>query len=123
MTGSGLLVRNCTVVGCAVAGIVLPDDGVITNNNVRGNDGPGIRAGFGCTVIGNTTNNNRYGISVGPGCTVIGNTAISNQREGIDIDGNCLIDQNTAIGNDTSNGGFANISACADCTFGLNHAP
>lgn len=97
----------------------------MTDNTAYDNlAGAGIVAGTGSTVTGNVAyGNGDIGIAAGLGSTVTGNTAYGNGRNGIYLAGNCLVDQNTAYNNDQSVGGYANISACASCTFGLNHAP
>ena len=91
---------------------------------VLSNGSYGIRfVGEGNLVKDCTAQGNAFGINAGLGSTVTGNTASFNEGFGFELEGNNLVDQNTAFNNNQSGGGFANMSACATCTFGVNHAP
>ncbi len=141
---SGCLVKGCTAVDNDGDGIRVYQGATVTGNTCNGNV-TGIYAVFGCTIIGNTCSyNNASGISTSGGgntirentcymngwgigstqhASVIGNTVMSNQYDGIWLTMDCYVDQNTAINNNRSGGGYVNITSCATCTFGTNHAP
>jgi parallel beta-helix repeat protein len=93
----------------------------VRGNTSRWNESDGFHGTYGCSITGNTSSyNDGRGFWIAPGSTVIGNTAHGNATWGINFsaDANSFVDQNTAFDN---TGG--NMSACASCTFGTNHAP
>jgi parallel beta-helix repeat protein len=95
----------------------------ISGNTTYGNGSDGINVGNGCTVIGNTSyNNGGDGIFANYGCTVKNNNAYGNQQYGIGINGYTIVDGNASYTNNLA-GGFANMSGCPTCTFGINSAP
>jgi hypothetical protein len=84
INGVGIL-KDSTVVGIGGgSGVGIAFTGPITGNYAAGNDGPGIIAGPGSSVIGNTANNNGRGSDGGGGLFIIcpsnvtNNTAVNN---------------------------------------------
>lgn len=124
IAGEGSTIRGNTALNNHGRGISAGYACTLTGNTARSNDGTGIYAYRSATLISNTAfQNGEDGIYTGHGSTVIGNTSHSNQNNGIYLTGTCLVDQNTAFDNNQSAGGYANITVCGSCTFGLNLAP
>jgi len=120
LLGKNHIIERCSVIGNDNHGIQVSYGATITGNTCYDNVNDGINASDGSTINGNTCyDNNDNGISVGTGSTVIGNTSRDNDDYGISLGGDNLVDQNTATGN----GLHKDISYCASCTFGANHAP
>jgi hypothetical protein len=140
---TGSIISNNTVRDNSVAsgssyGIVASGNGCsVISNTVCGNGASstgavyGIYADAGCIISGNsaylngnTTTGSVDGIYAGVGTSVIANNAFTNGNAasgtvyGIHLMGNNFVNQNTSY----SNGG-TNMSSCASCTFGDNHAP
>jgi len=123
LLGSNNLVKDCTISSNGNIGMFSGYGSLVTGNNVSNNANYGIQVDDGSLVMGNTTSYNRVGIDAYFGVTVKNNTVFGNTETGILLEGNDLVDGNTAYGNDTSSGEYPNMSTCASCTFGTNHAP
>jgi nitrous oxidase accessory protein NosD len=83
VTGTGIngvgILKDNTVVGIGGgSGVGIAFTGPITGNDASGNDGAGIIAGPGSSVIGNTANNNGTGLLIDCPSNVTDNTAINN---------------------------------------------
>lgn len=92
---------------------------IIEGCTAVGNTSTGISTGAGSTVTGNIAyNNGGSGISAGRS-TVTNNSCRNNTGYGITCpNGDSYVANNTLTGNTTGN-----LEACANCTFGANHAP
>lgn len=145
LAGKAHLIYDCTSIGNGADGIYVtgstiigntasdngPSSGIsagvgstIIGNTASGNSTNGVYSAGGCTINGNTASSNGWaGIYIGPGSTVRNNTAYLNGQDGIYLGGNDLVDGNTAYDNNQSGSGYSNITSCATCTMGLNHAP
>ncbi len=93
---------------------------VCSENVTDSESGCGITASGSCVVSGNTLSGNDYGLVASNGCTVIDNVARSNRRNGMRIGAYSVIDRNVAYGNNTSGGGYANMTWTAPVKLGLN---
>jgi parallel beta-helix repeat protein len=122
--GLGSTISGTTAYSNAGYGIYAGYGNTISGNTACSNGSSGISAAYGSTVSGNTVYNNAWsGIEAYDGCTVKNNTAYYNQINGIYLNGYNLVDGNTAYQNNLSGLGYANISPCPTCTFGVNSAP
>jgi len=123
--GNSHRVINLRAVNNGGRGIYLfGNNHLIKDCTVSNNGSNGLDIGTGSLVVGTTANNNGgSGIAITTGCTVKDNASSLNQQYGIYLGGNNLVDGNTAYLNNLSGGGYSNISPCASCTFGKNHAP
>lgn len=123
-TGNSSIIQGNEVYGNSGTGIVVLKASLVTGNISHDHPGgAGIYAAEGSTVSGNVVYNNSTGMSVGVGSTVTGNTAYYNKNTGIGLGGNSFVDGNTAYSNDQLHLGNPNMTPCATCTFGINHAP
>lgn len=117
--GDGSIVIGNTAIYNVGIGISVADGVLVSNNCVRKNGSHGIHTDGGGSIVGNAVQRNAAnGINVEGGCTVKNNTVDENGNYGIWLSGDSLVDGNTSISNTNHN-----ISPCATCTFGLNHAP
>ncbi len=101
---------------------------LISRNAVSGNDEGGIvvvgPANPGISIVENTTGYNKgSGIVAAVNARIVNNVSVWNSEHGIHLFDNSLVDGNLAYNNNSANGGFSNISACTNCSFGINHAP
>jgi parallel beta-helix repeat protein len=139
LSGYNHTVKDCTVSDNGTIGVKILN-GIVSGNTVCDNGTRGIDVSLGATVTGNTVSlNGQDGIVAGNGCTVVDNAAYSNTGSGMSVSfgttlknnaaysnvnygfslgGHNLVDGNTAYNNTTGN-----MSSCATCTFGDNHAP
>ena len=122
--GTGLSVGSgSTVIGNTVSenigmGIWLDYSCMAKGNSCSLNGLQGIWTNGGSTLLANTCKSNGDDGIFANQSTVKNNTVITNGDYGIEVAGESLVDGNTAYNNFTGN-----ISSCASCTFGLNHAP
>ena len=143
ITTDNVVCDNGVSASGTVMGIYAGNGSTVTGNMVQANGmsasgtaAYGIYVSSGCAVTGNTscsngyssTVSNVYGIYTSVGCVVSENAVYNNGYSasgavyGIYLWGDCLVDRNNAYYNNTGSGGI-NMSTCATCTFGLNHAP
>lgn len=132
-----VVAENGTGAGSTVYGIRSSSSSMVTDNLVHDNGSStsgevyGIHAGSYSVARGNACNTNGgnasgtiYGLYCWIGASAIGNTSTTNGSKaggtgyGIHLQGNNLVDQNMVYGNTT-----VNMTSCATCTFGTNHAP
>jgi hypothetical protein len=112
--------------GCSVISNTVCGNGASSTGTVYG-----IYADAGCIISGNAaylngnaTTGSVDGIYAGVGSSVIANTAFTNGNAasgtvyGIHLMGNNFVNQNSSYANNGTN-----MSSCASCTFGDNHAP
>ncbi len=115
-THRGLSVKNGSITGMGLYGVILGEQGEFSGLRLRWNRIDGISAGSGSTVSGNLAyENGRHGIFANPGSTVVGNTAFNNGDDGISVQVGSTVSGNTAFGN-----GGDGISAFAGSTVQQN---
>ncbi len=122
LDSSNNVVANC-VANNNYTGIAVGPGSIVTGNIATNNTISGIVTDSGALVKNNIARSNGSGIDTFTGSLLKDNIATDNQGNGIHPGANNLIYGNTAYDNNQSGGGSLNITACATCTFGTNHAP